>query len=224
MAIDKTIPNKLQADLDQRYVRPEAGEMIDAQNVIVTESGANTDGVMQNMYGTIAATPPELNALPQDNVTVIGSVSDSQRGFIYFFVADNDASTQHAIYRLDTSDNSYELVLKASGLNFDPNGFVKADVVNAAFQQDGVIQTVLYFTDNRNPPRKINVDRAISSAVYDATQSTFDTVISACKPAPELFPLVSFGSDPNFPQNNFEGEVFQFATQNVYIDGEVYAI
>lgn len=224
MAIDKTIPNKLQADLDQRYVRPEAGEMIDAQNVIVTESGANTDGVMQNMYGTIAATPPELNALPQDNVTVIGSVSDSQRGFIYFFVADNDGSTQHAIYRLDTSDNSYELVLKASGLNFDPNGFVKADIVNAAFQQDGVIQTALYFTDNRNPPRKINVDRAISSAVYDATQSTFDTVISACKPAMQRYPTVSFATDQSFEQNNFKTSAFQFAVQQIYIDGEESAI
>ena len=64
----------------------------------------------------------------------------------------------------------------------------------------------------------------MSSAVYDATGDDFGTVISTCKPAPELFPLVSFGSDPGFPQNNFEGEVFQFATQNVYTDGEVSAI
>ena len=41
MAIDKTVPNRLQADLDQRLVRPKTGEMTDAQKekreVIVKE-------------------------------------------------------------------------------------------------------------------------------------------------------------------------------------------
>lgn len=225
MAIDKTIPNRLQTDLDQRLVRPEAGEMTDAQNVMLSEEGTSSTGVIKNMLGTTAATEPALELNDAEDLAVIGSVSDSQRGYVYWFVADRNASgVAHSIYRQNTSANTYELVLKNPGFNFDPDGFVKADVVNAAFQQDGVVQTILHFTDNLNPPRKINVDRALNSAVYDATGDDFDTVVSTCKPAPQLFPLVSFGSDPDFPQNNFEGEVFQFATQNIYTDGEESAI
>lgn len=223
MAIDKTIPNRLQTDVDQKYMRPEVGEMFDAQNVTISEDGANTEGVIKNVKGTTAAARPALSAISDgDDVTVIGSVSDPQRGFVYWFVADDSGSTQHAIYRQDTSDNSYELVLKNSNFNFDPDGFVKADIVNAAFQQDGAIQTALYFTDNVNPPRKINVDRALNSAVYDS--GGFDTVISACKPAMQRYPTVYFATDNTFEQNNFKLSLFQFAVQQIYTDGEESAM
>lgn len=226
MAIDKTVPNRLQTDIDQRLVRPEAGEMTDAQNVILKEEGANSAGVIKNMLGTTAAPRPTLNPISDnEDVVVIGSVSDTQRGFIYWFVADNNADgVENAIYQQDTSDNSYALVIKNPSLNFDPTGFVKADVINAAFQQDGVVQTALYFTDNRNPPRKINVDRAMNSAVYDATADDFDTVISTCKPAMQRYPTVSFATDQTFEQNNFKVSVFQFAVQQIYIDGEESAV
>ncbi len=221
--IDKTIPNRLQTDADQKYMRPEVGEMFDAQNVTISEDGANTGGVIKNVKGTTAATRPALSAISDDDaVTVIGSVSDPQRGFVYWFVADDVGSTQHAIYRQDTSDNSYELVLKSSVLNFDPNGFVKGDIVNGAFQQDGVLQSALYFTDNRNAPRKINVDRAINTAVYDS--GSVDTVISACKPAMQEYVTAEFTSDLDFTENNFRNSTFQFATQLIYIDGEESAI
>ena len=58
MAIDKTVPNRLQTDMDQRLVRPEAGEMTDAQNVMLKEEGANSAGVIKNMLGTTAAPRP----------------------------------------------------------------------------------------------------------------------------------------------------------------------
>ena len=226
MAIDKTIPNRLQTDLDQRLVRPEIGEMTDAQNVMLSEEGVSSSGVIKNMLGTTAATRPALSPIADgEDVVVIGSVSDTQRGFVYWFVADrNEDGVENAIYRQNTGDNSYELVLKNPSLNFEPDGFVKADIVNAAFQQDGVIQTALYFTDNINPPRKINVDRALSSTVYDATADDFDTVISTCKPAMQRYPEVSFSSDSDFPQNNFRDTAFQFAVQLIYTDGEESAI
>ena len=144
MAIDKTVPNRLQTDMDERLVRPEAGEMTDAQNVMLSEEGTSSAGVIKNMLGTTAATRPTLTPISDDeDVVVIGSVSDTQRGFVYWFVADrNEDGVENAIYRQNTNNNSYDLVIKNPGLNFDPDGFVKADIVNASFQQDGVIQTV----------------------------------------------------------------------------------
>jgi len=207
-------------------VRPEIGEMTDAQNVMLSEEGTSSSGVIKNMLGTTAATRPALSPIADgEDVVVIGSVSDTQRGFVYWFVADrNEDGVENAIYRQNTGDNSYELVLKNPSLNFEPDGFVKADIVNAAFQQDGVIQTALYFTDNRNTPRKINVDRALNSAVYDVTGDDFDTVVSMCKPAMQRYPTVYFETDNTFEQNNFKVSLFQFAVQQIYTDGEESAM
>jgi hypothetical protein len=68
------------------------------------------------------------------------------------------------IYQYNVKTDIYRLVISDTRLGFRPEYFVKADVVNGAFQQDGKVQTILYFTDNVNPPRKINVDRALAGA------------------------------------------------------------
>lgn len=233
MAIDKTVPNRLQTDTDQRLVRPESGEMTDAQNVMLKEEGANSAGVIKNMLGTTAAQP--LTAIQRiidgDAVTVIGSVSDSQRGYVYWFVADNSGGTQHAIYQHYTGDDSYRVVFKGNYLNFNPGGFIKADVVNAAFQQDGVIQSVIYFTDNENPPRKINVDRAIAGD-YDRPANIgsvgysrmLDKMIECARRPPVRNIEFFFESDEGFKHNNFIRDTFQFSMQYIYIDGEESAI
>jgi hypothetical protein len=232
MAIDKTIPNRLQADADQRLVRPEAGEMLDAQNVTMAESGGSSSGVIKNVRGTIAGTPlTATDRIEDDNsVRVIGSVSDSQRGFVYWFVADVTGSSQDAIYQYNTSDDTYRIVLKDnffnnSFLKFDANGFVKADVLNAAFQQDGVVQTILYFTDNINPPRKVNVDRALDGDFHDDSSSgDKDLLLNSIKAAPTQPPSFNFVTDNTIKVNNFEKTTFQFALQYVYVDGEESAI
>ena len=226
MAIDKTIPNRLQADADQRLVRPEVGEMLDAQNVTMAEGGGSSSGVIKNVRGTLAGEPlTAADRIADDDVVrVIGSVSDPQRGFIYWFVADVSGSSQDAIYQYNTSDDTYRIVFKGQYLDFDPNGFVKGDVVNAAFQQDGVIQSILYFTDNNNPPRKINVDRSIGQVFNGLSSSQLDYCLNVIKPAPTRVPTTSFSTDESILINNFVTSQFQIATQFIYIDGEESAI
>jgi len=233
MAIDKTIPNRLQADADQRLVRPEVGEMLDAQNVTMAEGGGSSSGVIKNVRGTIAGEP--LTAADRiaddDAVRVIGSVSDPQRGFIYWFVADVGGNSQDAIYQYNTSDDTYRVVFKDSRLNFDHNGFVKADIVNAAFQQDGIVQSILYFTDNNNPPKKINVDRAIAGD-YDRPANVgsigydrmLDRMIECVRRPPIRNVDFFFESDENFKSNNFIRDTFQFSIQYIYKDGEESAM
>ena len=225
MAIDKTIPNRLQTDADQRLVRPEVGEMMDALNVTIAENGANSAGIIKNARGTVAATADAINRIVDgDPVTVIGSVSDHQRGFIYWFVSDDSSNTQHAIYQYNTSDDTYALVIKGSYLNFSSSGFVKGDIVNAAFQQDGEVQSILYFTDNVNPPRKVNVDRAIAGAFDGLTSTQLDYCLNVVKPAPTRVPRCSFSTDSSILLNNFTTSQFQVATQFIYTDGEESAI
>jgi hypothetical protein len=227
--IDKTFPNRLQTDTDQKYVRPEVGEMVDAQNVTISEGGTNSGGVIKNVRGTTAATATAENRIVDgDAFTVIGSVSDPQRGYIYWFVSDDSGNTEDAIYRQDVSDNTYEIVIKSTALNFRSTDFVKADVVNAAFQQDDVVQTALFFTDNYNPPRKINVDRAINGDYDGITLNSqvhnLGDAISTVKAAETRNPTFYFSTDEDIQGNKFVNAAYQFATQYVYRDGEVSAI
>ena len=221
MAIDKMIPRFLVSDEDERLLKE--GAMTDALNVSISEDGDGSEGVLKNVKGTEAVTGATLG-IGDDNVKVIGQVSDSQLGYIYFFVAtdETDVHTHDAIYRLNTNTNATQLVFKNAWLNFDEDGFVKADVLNGAFQQDGLIQTILYFTDNENAPRKINVDRAIAGD-YDSI-TTLDYALNTIKGAPTVPVSVNFITDTSISVNNFEGVAFQFALQNIYIDGEESAI
>lgn len=231
MPIDKIIPRFLVSDEDERLLKE--GAMTDALNVTISEDGDGSEGVVKNVKGTTAATAVSGSELTDgDAVTVIGQVSDPQRGFIYFFVADNSGSSEHAIYQYNTksvendglAENKYRKVFKNSWLDFQPGGFVKADVLNGAFQQDGVMQTILYFTDNHNAPRKINVDRAIAGDYDGLSASKLDYALNSIKAAPNTPPTFYFSTDTSIDANNFRLNAFQFAYQYIYTDGEESAI
>ena len=224
MPIDKIIPRFLVSDEDERLLRE--GAMTDALNVTISEDGDGTEGVVKNVKGTnhVNAFSTDHQIANGDAITVIGQVSDSQRGFIYYFVSDNDAHDNDAIYQHDTSANTYKVVFKNSFLNFDSDYFVKADVLNGAFQQDGVIQTILYFTDNNNAPRKINVDRALDGDYDGLLQSELELCLNVVRAPIVEAPTFFFTSDSNVERNNFKKDYFQFATQVVYTDGEESAL
>ena len=226
MPIDKIIPRFLVSDKDERLLKE--GAMTDALNVTISEDGDGTEGVLKNVKGTTAASPASGSEL-FGATKVIGQVSDHQRGFIYYFTV-NSSGVGDAIYQYNTKSstngtlaaNSYRVIIQNNELGFDHNGFVKADILNINI--DGSLNTLLYFTDGVKSPRKINVDRAVAGAYEQFTGSNFVEHISAIKAANNKFPLVSFDSDTNVLQNNFNEDTFQFATQNIFQDGEESAI
>ncbi len=224
MAIDKMIPRFLVSDEDERLLKE--GAMTDALNVSISEDGSGSEGVVKNMKGTIAATAFSSGSnLPVgESVTVIGQVSDPQRNKIYFFVSDDDVHVQDAIYQYDTNEDEYKIVFKNIWLNFESDKFVKVDVLNGAFQQDGLTQTILYFTDNLNAPRKINVDRAIAGDYDGLSASKLDYALNSIKAAPNTPPTFYFSTDTSIDANNFRLNAFQFACQYIYVDGEESAI
>ena len=171
MAIDKIIPRRLNADIDEKLLSPESGQMTDALNVTVQNSRSSTSGVIKNTYGTEVIDPAtEADRIQEntDGYTVIGSAADDVNQYVYWFVSDDDDGNRDAIYRQSNGGGDYSVVLQGD-LNFDSDSFIKADVLTGRFQQDDNDQTILYFTDNVNPPRKINVDRAIDGAYEGLT-------------------------------------------------------
>jgi hypothetical protein len=228
MAISKITPNKLVTDSDARLLPPDA--MSDAVNVSIAESGGGTLNVLKphTSNAPIIANDLRHKIVDDQPLVAIGQVSDPQRGFIYFAVCGssddiNQAVAQSAIYQYNVELDIYKLVIRDGRLNFSPDLFVKMDVVNGDFTLNGAdeISTLLYFTDDKNPPRKINVDRAM---LGQYSGGGFDYKVNTIKAAPVYQPTCYFSTDSTINHNNFKKDVYQFATQIIYRDGEESAI
>ncbi len=229
--IQKITPKKFVSDKDERLVTP--NEMILAENVTISERADGSASILKTMKGTseISKKTGEIDA--PDTWKVVGSCSDNQRGRVYFFLYDTADGTGDRIMMFDKSTDEWETVFKDDYLNFSEIYPVKADVLNKAFNQDGVVQTVLYFTDNNNPPRKINVDRAIAGEYTDieingvtqpSTLIDLDYALNTIKAPPKSSPRFVFEKDTGVNTNNFKSDSFQFSCQYIYRDGEESAL
>jgi hypothetical protein len=195
--------------------------------------------------------------LPNNYYQVIGSVTDVKTKVVYFFVYSDRISQHaiyayDPMGRLPLTPNaaagvrsSMRLILRSNRLKFPQNGFVKADVVHikrSEFSQYPNIKEyaeqrgywdeisadcIIYFTDNKNEPRKINVYRALLNksldnaiGYSDYTAGEFDDFISACPRTPLDKIQFTFLQDPNFKGSNFaKSPGMVFAYQFVYNDG-----
>ena len=154
-------------DLDDRLVPN--GEYRDAYNISVGKSEEDDIGALENVLGN------NLEVNFPVGTSVIGYYSDKANSIIYVFLTDQ----QNKDVNVYVPDNAYCSIVSWNGstlntlvsgsfLNFTPN-----------FPITGVnlIENLLFFTDNRNQPRKINVTTATSNSGY----YTKETDISVAK-------------------------------------------
>jgi len=221
MATDKLIPQYLNKDEDARLVKNV--EMTDALNIRVSTDDNGNQGVLKNVEGTTAvsaARPTE--AIPSSGTNrVIGSVSSEAGKCIYFFLY--NSAGNHGIYQYRYTTDKYYKVYENSVLNFNLQDFVKADVVINQFDEH-----LLYFTDNRNEPRKINATTALNggyaAAIDSGSTSTKELFLTVCKQPPQTPITFEFVDEDNNQSNHLKNNVFQFAYQYVYDDGEISAL
>jgi hypothetical protein len=221
MAIDKIIPQYLNKDEDERLVKPI--EMTDALNVRVSHEANGEQGIVKNVKGNTKIDPrTTADTIPSLGVNrVIGSIGSDAGKCVYYFLFNSKGG--HGIYKYSTSLDKYEKVYQNNALNFSGDSFIKADIV---FDKNG--DHLLYFTDDRNEPRKINATRALNGGYNDninsAANSIVDKYITTCKQPPQTPITFAFSTDESVRQNNLKENIFQFAYQYVYDDGEVSAI
>lgn len=179
------IKGKMNKDLDARLLPN--GEYLDAQNVLIGKSDASDVGVLQTLKG---------NAKADDSVTDVGTIigyyaeqetqSDGSNR-IFYFVA-GIAAANNAIYFYDTSNptgTNPKPIVSGAFLNFSANKLITG--VN-------MIDDLLFFTDNNNQPRKINVQKAINNTSYYDSESK----IAVAKYYPYLAPEVLTEHDQAF--------------------------
>lgn len=224
MAIDKIIPRFLNTDKDERLLAGD--EMTDALNVVMSSVGEGSDeSVLKNIKGFTTVANSTISDIfdSAKTYTAIGSVVDHQNEDIYWFV--HGTGNDHIVFKHDVSADSITVIYRGSWLNFGSTDYVKADVITLSIAEETVPQTILYFTDNRNEPRKINVTRATGTDYYDnLSDGERDIAFSSMRAAQNKAPSFVFTTDTSYTVNNFVHNPFQYAVQYIYKDGEESAI
>ncbi len=163
------LKSKMNKDLDDRLIPN--GEYRDAQNISVGKSEADDIGALETVLGNIEATDLDLNIA---NLEIIGAHVVESRNSIILFLTDYDddplvntsgpvfapltgAGSNHYIYEFNPPTGKTALV-SGNFLNF-----------SKSFPITGisVIEDLLFFTDNRNQPRKINLNLANNSYYFN---------------------------------------------------------
>ena len=220
MAIDKLIPQYLNQDTDQKLVK--SVEMTDNLNVRVSTNSEGTDGVVKNIKGTeVASAKTAQDEFPAGENRVIGTASNERGNEIIFFLW--NSGSEHGVYRLDTVNDEYTKLYEDSVLAFNKFSLAQSDIIINE-EED----TIVYWTDNINPPRKLNVTRLINggygSTLTSGTDEEKNSILAVAKRQPSKSPSYTYVSDGKLLQAGFYEKNFQFAYQYKYNDGELSAL
>lgn len=171
------ISSKMNKDLDDRLIPN--NQYRDALNIEVGKSETNNIGVLQNIYGNVKITN-ETNP----DLECIGAFMDNENNRIFQFLTDYiDPSPSNITYPTSgtmkivvynfNDPTEYITLVEGLFLNFAKNRQFRITGVN-------LVEGLLFWTDNRNQPRKINVANALNSINYYTTEEQ----ISVAKYAP----------------------------------------
>ena len=148
------LKSKMNKDLDGRLVPN--GEYRDAENVSINRSENSDVGALENIKGNELLENFGLSA----TTSCIGNYVDNGLNRVYLFFTDHNASTIAPLtaycsiicYYYDT--DTFDVLVRGSFLNFS-----KTEPIYGV----NLLEDLLFWTDNRNQPRKINVESAITA-------------------------------------------------------------
>lgn len=200
---------RMNKDYDERLIP--TGEYIDALNIRIgsTELGGTTNselgsiGAVENSKGNTALT--DLKYV-NGNTKCIGAFEDGANETIYWFVTSVEYD---AIVSYNTSNKTETYhVVSSSVLNF-----------NSEYLINGInkVDDLLFWTDNLNPPRKINVK---SKYPFDAI---YESDISVIVAPPVSSPTVILRNTPG-GENYILDKFISFSYRYRYKDGEYSAL
>lgn len=205
------VKSKMNKDLDERLLQQ--GEYRDGQNISVNKSEGPDEGVVENIIGNNIYSNFNFGA----GVEIIGHYVDTNLDRIYVFATNYSDSSPDQLSAFAQGDidgpsgrvfnDTKCIIAYIQGPNNNSTIPASEILVNGAFLNfskthpiTGVdlIEDLLFFTDNRNQPRKINVEKAIADpATADPSTAspyyTNEDHISVAKFAP--YAPISFTYD-----------------------------
>jgi hypothetical protein len=135
--------------------------------------GASTDD--ENLSGgTLFLGNQKLGFTPPSGTnTCVGIYTDNENRFVFFAL--HNSSNTHTIYRITSFNNTIETVLSGDWLNFQLR-YADQTPFNVSMTY---IDGKLYWTDDFNPPRMVNVEKGIRTQNFILNQG----------PANDIYPL-----------------------------------
>jgi hypothetical protein len=244
--IDKRVPRKLNSSKDNRIRKKD--EFNDALNISITDDYQNIGGtnaaatadsgdagVIRPSLGNAPVNANGLFNTPNTERRCLGSVPDTRTGLIFFFIA-SSAAQEIGVYAVDTQnyfglgENIQIPIFRSTQFNFQPLSFVRGEVVHLYYEESDNEQEqfrpYLYFTDNVNEPRRLDVVRAqAAKAQYNGEPHNIVDFITACPKTP-LTPITfQWGTALDRPVSEFRNvNGFTFAYQCIYFSGEETAL
>jgi hypothetical protein len=200
-------------DLDPHFL-PD-GQYRDALNIIVGDSDdtfgdGSHNGVAQNYLGNTLMN----SSLGLTNAQCIGALSYSTNSVIYWLIASDTADLIVEYNELIDLTTVVIKATKASPTTPSLLNFSKEFVVTGI----NYINGLLFWTDNYNPPRRINIDRAKNYAVNGFTEADINVIVKPPLSAPSV--ELSLTGEAN----NLENKFVYFAYRYKYIDNEYSAL
>jgi hypothetical protein len=219
------IAGRMNKIIDQRLL-PD-GEYVDAMNIRMGSTENSEVGVIENTKGNLSLT--ELTYIDGTPLSVdarcIGAIADAANENVYWFVHD-PSFTVGATGKLDlvVSFNVFTNILTYHVVSIDDGGGVDTKLnFNPSYLITGtdILNDLLFFTDDYNAPRFININRNYLNPIADIDQVSAESLLVIKKPpteSPAVEPLV-IGGQENFLNTRF----ICFAYRYQYIDGEYSA-
>ena len=218
---------KMNKELDERLV-PD-GEYTDALNIRVGSTEEDEMGVIETTLGNTQLTTLQVQNTPlSSEAQCIGTLEDGSNETIYWFVHDPNFSASGNTNKLDliVSFNTQTQVTRYHVISMDDGGGIDTTLnFNPTYLITGVslIDNLLFFTDDYNPPRRINVERTYG----EPTSGDVDTITAdellVIKRAPVTSPLVNSSFNENISSTFMEERFICFAYRWRYDDNEYSA-
>ena len=172
------LKSKMNKDIDARILPN--NEYRNAVNVQVNKSEGANVGSLENVKGNVSVANIATHT-GAANLKCIGTLQDESSGISYLFFTDNDkvdyhpsgSRSKHFIISFNSSNNELITLVTGAFLNFSTLSPVYAS---------NIIENLLFWTDNRNQPRKINVNFANTNTLEkNPTYYTTEDQISVAK-------------------------------------------
>lgn len=221
------VAGRMNKTFDERVVPN--GEYIDAMNIRMGSTENSEVGVIENTKGNIALSRLAFSLIPSYapnplsiNAKCIGAISDDANETIYWFVTDPEFIDPYSggPLKLDmivslniiTGILTYHVV-SFQVLNFNENYLITG--IN-------IIGDLLFFTDDYNPPRFINIKRTYDLPINTLVDGfTAESILVIKKPpleSPAIQPIVT-----NSQSTYMDTRFICFAYRYKYADGEYSA-
>jgi hypothetical protein len=169
---------KMNRDIDDRLLPN--GQYREARNLQVSRSEGANVGALQNVLGTeIAVNFNDLTGV--DNLECIGTYVDTSNNDIYIFLTDYTNPVGPEEYNPDANNFIYVYnVLSGVPTLLVQGEFLNFSTTNPIYGVN-LLEQLLFWTDNRNQPRKINVISANPQRLPVPTYYTLEDQISVAK-------------------------------------------